>query len=67
MSNKSKSLRKSDLVKKVSQINGLNQTDSENAVNTIMSAIKEVLSTGESVQIFGIGNVGIKKVNKGLQ
>ncbi len=52
-------MNKQELVAAIATNSGLTNKDSEKALNATMSAIKESLSKGESVQLIGFGTFSI--------
>ncbi len=50
---------KSELIKAVSARTGLTQTDSEIAINAIITEIGEALAVGQKVELRGLGSFSI--------
>ena len=54
-------MNKNDLVAKVASSTGLSKTDTANAVDGIIDAITNSLSSGEEVRLVGFGTFSVAK------
>ena len=52
-------MNKSELVASIATSTGLNKSDSEKALSSILGAISETLAKGESVSLVGFGSFSV--------
>lgn len=54
-------MKKKELISKISQRAGMSKTDSENALNAVISCITELLGQGDSIILPGFASLSVKK------
>src|SRR5215510_723899 len=54
-------MNKADLVTRISKDAEITKREAENALNTFIASVQEVLSTGDSVTLVGLGTFSVKE------
>ena len=54
-------MNKTDLVKSISELSGLNKKQSESALNAFIASVQGALKEGDKVVLVGVGTFGTKE------
>lgn len=54
-------MNKTDLIKKIADVAGLNQSDAKKALNAFTDVVKEALAAGDKVQLVGFGTFAVNE------
>ncbi len=54
-------MNKSEMIAKVAESVGISKTAATDAVNTVISSIKDVLKEGGQISLSGLGNFSVKQ------